>query len=221
VVVVLKNPVADKADDAETVWKPVGEPVTDGLKTIRAVQNGPTRPTRFRLTAPMRLDRISTYHWNHGRGATPGTIGLKTQDDTLLGPWPTTGTDGMGGVANANWYAKPGVVLAPGQYEVIDSNPKTWSTNDELGGRGYFTVALQPVEGVAPDAGPEPAENEPTGGDGGAPDKTPETNAGPAADAQVTTEEETEEAAAPRIREDLDVSDLVRQLREIIGTDGR
>lgn len=215
VVVILKDPVPEK-EKTGTAWKPVGEPVTGGLKTILAVQNGPSRPTMFKLTSPMRLDRISTYHWNRGRGASLGTIGLKTEDGTLLGPWPTTGTDGMGGVANANWHAKPGVVLEPGQYEVIDSNPETWSTNDELGGRGYFTVKLQPVEKAAPPEPPEPAE---TGQVGGATSVNGKATA-PEAEVEDATAGEPDKEA-PRIREDLDVSDLVRQLREIIGSDGR
>ena len=217
VLVVFKDLIPEGGDETGAEWKPVGDPITGGLTSILAVQNGPSRPTRFKLTVPMRLDRITTYHWNHGKGATPGTIALKADDGTIFGPWPTTGSDGMGGVTNANWHAKPGVVLDPGSYQIIDSQPETWATNDELEGRGYFKVVLQPVERVASPMPPkEPTDIEPSGGvldeTYGPPDDKEGSREGKADDSDATR---------PSIREDLDVSDLVQRLREIIGTDGR
>jgi hypothetical protein len=94
-----------------------------------AVDNNPTSPTTFSLTDTYRITSISDYHWNYGKGATPGTIGLKDSSGNTLGPWPATGTPGQGGVPNALWTAQPNIVLGPGTYTVVDSDPSTWSQN--------------------------------------------------------------------------------------------
>ena len=148
-----------------TVWRPVGAPVTGGLDSTRAVRNGPGKATAFRLESRGHLDRITTYHWNGGRGATPGTIALRDADGRLHGPWPARGETGQGGVADATWVAEPGIVLPAGKYTVIDSDPATWATNAEVGDRGMFTVALRRVvRDDAPDAADAPAGTDTTAG---------------------------------------------------------
>jgi hypothetical protein len=78
-----------------------------------------------------------TYHWNDAEGmSSPGTIGLRAADGTMYGPWQATGLDGQGGVPNANWVVNPNIIIPPGAYTVIDSDPSTWSQNEETGGAG-------------------------------------------------------------------------------------
>lgn len=110
------------------------------IGNIAAVVNGPTAPSTFTLSRSTRIVRITTYHWNAARGASPGTITLRSSTGTTYGPFPTTGLPGQGGVPNANWQAAVDVVLPAGTYEVIDSDPATWSQNAQSAGRGFFAV---------------------------------------------------------------------------------
>lgn len=98
----------------------------------------------FTIDRAYRLVFVMTYHYfNEGRG--PGVIALRHSDGTLYGPWPATGRAGQGGVANANWDVYPdNVVLQPGSYTVLDSDPATWSTNAASGFRGHAIVRGRP-----------------------------------------------------------------------------
>mgnify|MGYP001067284206 CR=1 FL=1 len=118
---------------------------------IGGVNNGPSRETKFSLSAPHTLTLIRNYHWNWGRGATPGTIALKGSDGRTYGPWPTAGQPGQGGVPNAYWTASPNLTLPAGTYTVIDSDPATWSHNGESTNRGFVRVEGHPA-GTVPTA---------------------------------------------------------------------
>ncbi|MBI5102442.1 MAG: Ig-like domain-containing protein, partial [Nitrospirae bacterium] len=104
------------------------------------VSNGPALPTTFTLTNTYLITNITTYHWNNGFGALPGTVGLKDSLGNTLGTWPATGYPGMGGVPNANWTIAPAIVLLPGTYTVVDSDPPTWSYNSGFSGMGFVWV---------------------------------------------------------------------------------
>ena len=62
------------------------------------VANHPTNPTMFTLNAPASISELVTYHWNNGRGARPGTIGLRSQTGQIFGPFAARGVAGQGGV---------------------------------------------------------------------------------------------------------------------------
>lgn len=111
---------------------------------IGGVKNGPTAPTTFTINVPHLITYIRDYHWNNAKGDTPGTIALKDQKGVVYGPWQAKGTDGMGGVKNANWEVYPNVVIPAGTYTIIDSNPATWAQNQESGGRGMGQVKATP-----------------------------------------------------------------------------
>ena len=87
---------------------------------------------------PLVITLIRTYHWNDGKGTSAaGMIGL--QDDArgmTIGPWQAKGEPETGGVPNAYWVAEPNIELPPGEYVVVDSDPATWSWNEETQGRG-------------------------------------------------------------------------------------
>lgn len=111
---------------------------------IGGVKNGPTAPTTFTINVPHLVTYIRDYHWNNAKGDTPGTIALKDQKGVVYGPWQAKGTDGMGGLKNANWEVYPNVVIPAGTYTIIDSNPATWAQNQESGGRGMGQVKATP-----------------------------------------------------------------------------
>ncbi|MEQ8174034.1 MAG: hypothetical protein ABRQ26_03110 [Syntrophomonadaceae bacterium] len=129
--------IKDKQNDAKS---PVGiEEVLYKNGNIYGVKNGPIVPTVFTLTQPCKITSITNYHYfNHG--VLPGTIALKDQDGTVYGPWSTEGLEGQGNVANASWIARPNVVVKAGTYTVIDSDPATWSQNDQSGGCGFTEI---------------------------------------------------------------------------------
>ncbi len=103
---------------------------------IYAVQNQPTRPTRFTLSRPIHLTKIMTYHWNNGTGADPGTVALRKSSGETLGPFDMEGRPGQGGVPNAYWIAEGDIELPAGTYTIIDSDPATWAQNAGSHGAG-------------------------------------------------------------------------------------
>jgi hypothetical protein len=61
---------------------------------------------------------------------------LRASDGTPYGPWQATGEPGQGGVPDAAWVVRPNIVIPPGTYTVLDSDPSTWAQNQETGGAG-------------------------------------------------------------------------------------
>jgi hypothetical protein len=115
---------------------------------IGAVGNGPTSPTVFTLATEKTLTSLQTYHWNGGRGASSlGTLSLSNANGTVYGPWSVTGYPGQGGVPNAYWKAIPNILLEPGTYTIIDSDPSTWSQNAGSLGKGFAWANA--AEGIA------------------------------------------------------------------------
>ncbi|MBN1235277.1 MAG: hypothetical protein JW999_04415 [Methanotrichaceae archaeon] len=109
------------------------------LSSSADAQNNPANPATFTLNNYYTITRIRTYHWNYGKGAMPGNIGLRDQSGNWYGPWPAYGESEMG-VTNAYWNAYPGVNLPPGTYTIKDSDPRTWSCNADTGWRGFVRV---------------------------------------------------------------------------------
>jgi len=104
--------------------------------SIGVAYNGATKPTTFSTARSWLVTSIHTYHWNGGRGVTPGTIGLRSSTGIIYGPWKATGEPGEGGVPNAFWVVKPNVIIPLDTYTVLDSDPSTWAQNTETGGAG-------------------------------------------------------------------------------------
>lgn len=124
------------------------------LQTNSGVSNGPTAETVFSVSAPTLIGKVMTYHFNGGRGATPGTIGLRNQSTgAMVGTWPAVGTyhsfdltPGATWSATGDgppyfyWNAQPNVTLQPGSYAVVDSDTATWATNYDVGNMGVTFV---------------------------------------------------------------------------------
>jgi hypothetical protein len=106
------------------------------VATLGSVSNGASRTTTFSTSRSWLVTKIVTYHWNDGRGMAPGFISLRASDGALFGPWWAVGEPGSGGVPNAYWVVLPNTIIPSDTYTVIDSDPDTWSQNQETGGRG-------------------------------------------------------------------------------------
>ena len=86
---------------------------------------------QFYLGKPTIVSYIMTYHWNEGRGAPSGTISLRSDTGLTFGPWQATLTNG------GYWIVRPNTLVRPGMYEIIDSDPSTWSQET---GAGIATI---------------------------------------------------------------------------------
>jgi hypothetical protein len=118
------------------------------------VANQPEKGSKFDIEEAQVITMIRNYHWNAGRGAIPGSIGLNCRDGRNYGPWPAIGSPGQGGVANAYWTVTPNVTLPPTTCVVFDSDPATWAHNGESGRRGFTRVEGYPVAGATQTAKP-------------------------------------------------------------------
>lgn len=139
-------PTTPTAPPATTTNLPSRVPLGGAPTVLFRNENGggvrpnPTVPTVVTLARPAVIATIETYHYNGGKGATPGTIALRAADGTVYGPWRTTGRGDAQGRKNLYWVADVSARFAAGQYTIVDSEPATWGTNDAAGSRGFATV---------------------------------------------------------------------------------
>jgi len=108
------------------------------------VRNGPIQRTYLTITRPHFITKIYTYHWNNERGSPPGLLSLRRSDGTVFGPWEARGIRGHKNVENASWLVEPKMTLPVGTYEVVDSEPNTWSHNDQSKGEGFTFIQGHP-----------------------------------------------------------------------------
>jgi hypothetical protein len=125
------------------------------------------------------LNSITTYHWNNGAGKAPGTIGLGPLSFGAVvnpvGPRQATGSSGQNNAPNVNWTvnypAGPKPTVISGVYTCKDSDPKTWSANQQSGGNGFCIVYATPAyvnnfvlpSGLHVPSAPPPAPPAPAG----------------------------------------------------------
>jgi hypothetical protein len=119
-----------------------GDPVIIRNGADGAVTSGATELTIFELTGPYLVTQIMTYHY--GAQKPPGTIALEHEDGTTYEPWPAAGAVGSGNVPNAYWWVQPNVMLKPGRYMVVDSDPSSWSQEAATRGAGIILVWGRP-----------------------------------------------------------------------------
>jgi len=136
------QPAPKKADVFDTFYKvvsplyvdEVAEPAGDIERFMFVgndfeMFNGGTS-TPFSTSKDYWIQEVWTYHWNGGKGIQEGQIAIKMADGNYYGPW-------QGEVRNGVYLvATPKIILPAGNYEVIDSDPATWSQNKETNGQG-------------------------------------------------------------------------------------
>jgi hypothetical protein len=110
---------------------------------VGAVTLGATRPSVFRTLSSYRVEQVMTYHY--GANQRPGSIALRHADGTVYGPWQAAGAVGQGNVRDAYWWVRPDVVIKPGRYTVLDSDPSTWAREAITKGAGIFEIRGQPA----------------------------------------------------------------------------
>ncbi len=158
----LRPALAEDRSGEAAAYMPIGDVQTAAIDNKGAVRNGATKPVIIKSPEPLFIRSIQTYHWNNGRGRRPGTIAIRDAAGNTYGPWQAIGKPGQGGVHNAYWYVEPHVILPAGSYVLVDSDPKTWATNDAAGNKGFVVITFQNVQVVA--ATPEPTAPAASGG---------------------------------------------------------
>ena len=116
----------------------------DSSNTGGVTQNASPKLPSLITYSPLHVTQIWTYHWNNGRGATPGTIALKGFNGTTYGPWPASASSGSNNAPNVNWTVNVNVTIPAGTYQVVDSSPSTWSQNAESRGVGFAKLYAHP-----------------------------------------------------------------------------
>jgi hypothetical protein len=123
-------------------WEAQGTVIFD-IGDTGGVGSGPPNPAMF--TVPdgswYTITSISTYHWNGSRGSTPGTLALQKDQGETLGPWAASGL-----ALDRWWYVRPDVLIGPGTYTVIDSDPATWSYTSLSGGAGHTRILAETAD---------------------------------------------------------------------------
>ena len=106
-----------------------------------AVENDPWYPLNVTVSGSdgFLVQSITTYHWNYGNGKTPGKISI-WENQEKIGEWQAAGRSGSG-ADNVFWDVFPNIALEPGHtYEIVDSDPGTWSQNSGSGNQGFCEV---------------------------------------------------------------------------------
>lgn len=145
-------------NDPECVKTP--EDAFDGLTSFastvnkNAVISGARHCPLYTPENDVRLSAVTTQHWNGGMGAVPGVIRIydvTDGDEELLGSWEATARD-ESDAENVNWDIFPDIMLQAGHtYHISDSDPATWSNNqesDEIGFVELFTDEESGTEGT-------------------------------------------------------------------------
>lgn len=137
----IPRPNVWEPPSGNTGYEPLPTPRSPSMASnggVGAVTLGAKRPGAFRLKTPYRIEQVMTYHY--GAKTRPGTIGLRHESGTVYGPWRAAGAIGQGNVRDAYWWVQPDIVIPPGRYEVIDSDPASWAWEAQTRGTGIYQV---------------------------------------------------------------------------------
>jgi hypothetical protein len=140
------------------------------------VLNGASNGPIYLTPQTVHVTQLVTYHWNNGQGAKPGTISLKSLSGPTYGPFQAKGVSGQGNAPNVNWVADVDLTIPIGSYQVIDSDPATWSQNSQSHGIGFAIIRGE----VGAGAPPPPTVPPPTTGGKIPPPSAPPPKAPPA-----------------------------------------
>jgi hypothetical protein len=104
-----------------------------------AILKNPKKPCVLTLTEKYCITRITTDHYNNGKGTSAtGSIGIDGINGGALRNWQARGSSGITGVANSKWIIEPKIILDAGSYTIVDSDNETWSKI--IAGKGFVTV---------------------------------------------------------------------------------
>ncbi|MFZ2473163.1 MAG: hypothetical protein WAW52_14630 [Methanothrix sp.] len=118
------------SEDQSSGQEDSGTAILDSWNT-GVVDNSPTCSPILTISKPHKITYIDTYHWNFGQGTeSGGSISLQNGEGEIFGPWQVQ-ADPASGAPNAWWIAHPNEIIPAGNYIIIDSQPDTWSWNEQ------------------------------------------------------------------------------------------
>jgi len=117
--------------------------VPEGLQNC-----GPSYPSYFNIEYPLQLTELRTLHFRTNISAVRGTLGLRNQESGVIyGPWPVTIIESMivDGYGSIHWHCQlPEVIVLPvGCYEIVDSDPNSWSYPCNMSSKAAGMFAVQ------------------------------------------------------------------------------
>jgi len=113
-----------------------------------AVSNNPSIFPIMTITRSWKITKIGDYHYNFGAGQDPGAVNgnislYNNTSGALIGSWAASTVANLDDAGNhclgpnMCWAAYPNVILKPGSYKIVDSDPSTWSfSTTEIFGAG-------------------------------------------------------------------------------------
>lgn len=119
---------AKSVDDYKVVWSN-----TNG----NVVGKNPTGTTKFTVSSgkKLKLNAITLYHYNGGKGVKPGKITLKKKGGSKIGTWKASGR-----YNNQWWDVFPNKTLSAGTYIITCTSKKTWSCNSTSKNAGFAEI---------------------------------------------------------------------------------
>ncbi|MFI4974165.1 MAG: hypothetical protein ACHP84_06480 [Caulobacterales bacterium] len=109
----------------------------------------------------LHVTQVTTYHYNGGRGAVPGTITLKGQNSGIVLSFSAHDNAGRRGVPSVDWIVDVNRDLPADRWFIYDSDWNTWSTNNYAGGYGF--ARMWGTFNAAPAPAPRPRPAPPPG----------------------------------------------------------
>ena len=138
------------ADKRQNLQSRCSNWVKEWTRTHSKGQAPKREPAKFSVPLPLFIGEMRNYHYNGNCGSdgtrlttigpaglTAPTIGVRDREGRQIGIWraqlyyENSGRSGEEGArVPTAWIAYPSIVLMPGEYEVTDSDGKTWSFNE-------------------------------------------------------------------------------------------
>ncbi|NWJ52860.1 MAG: hypothetical protein HXX14_18565 [Bacteroidetes bacterium] len=104
-----------------------------------AILKNPEKDCDFKLKDRYCITRITTDHYNSGRGTSfVGSIGIEDMNSGKVKKWHAKGLYSKNGLANSKWVIEPRIILEAGTYVITDSDRESWTKN--FSGKGFVTI---------------------------------------------------------------------------------
>jgi hypothetical protein len=98
------------------------------------ILKNPEKDCDFKLNGTYCITRITTDHYNSGRGTSyVGTIGIEDMNTYKIKKWQARGSS-----RNNKWVIEPRIILEAGTYVIHDSDRESWTKN--FAGKGFVTI---------------------------------------------------------------------------------
>ncbi len=121
------------------------------------VLSSPKNASRILIKKACTIEMVKTYHYSSSKNGSPGagTIEIRTAGGDLVGQWKATLEkvlpEGEPEPVPAMWVCRPNLLILPGTYSISDSDPASWSCNQNSGMRGFYSVSIASKNEVASD----------------------------------------------------------------------